>query len=154
MPKEYITRLVFDPYVCNIHTHWCGLFTIDYLAYHISSLFICRKHHTLALIKENRVIGGICFRMFPTQNFAEIVFCAVTSNEQVKVSCMYKGIYIICRVGRSNSVHIYVTIPNLRIGSPLIMFFAWYNWTCRHCHEIKILVLSWHLIMFTKYVMY
>lgn len=31
------------------------------------------------------MIGGICFRMFPTQNFAEIVFCAVTSNEQVKV---------------------------------------------------------------------
>lgn len=45
----------------------------------------CRKHHSLALIKENNVIGGICFRMFPTQNFAEIVFCAVTSNEQVKV---------------------------------------------------------------------
>lgn len=55
MPKEYITRLVFDP-----------------------------KHKTLALIKDNRVIGGICFRMFPTQGFTEIVFCAVTSNEQVK----------------------------------------------------------------------
>ncbi|NXL46428.1 KAT2A acetyltransferase, partial [Podilymbus podiceps] len=57
MPKEYITRLVFDP-----------------------------KHKTLALIKDGRVIGGICFRMFPTQGFTEIVFCAVTSNEQVKVS--------------------------------------------------------------------
>ncbi|NXX29341.1 KAT2A acetyltransferase, partial [Nicator chloris] len=56
MPKEYITRLVFDP-----------------------------KHKTLALIKDGRVIGGICFRMFPTQGFTEIVFCAVTSNEQVKV---------------------------------------------------------------------
>ncbi|XP_076348623.1 gcn5 acetyltransferase isoform X2 [Tachypleus tridentatus] len=55
MPKEYITRLVFDP-----------------------------KHKTLALIKDGRVIGGICFRMFPTQGFSEIVFCAVTSNEQVK----------------------------------------------------------------------
>ncbi|XP_072179087.1 histone acetyltransferase KAT2A-like [Diadema setosum] len=55
MPKEYITRLVFDT-----------------------------KHKTLALVKENRVIGGICFRMFPTQGFTEIVFCAVTSNEQVK----------------------------------------------------------------------
>jgi len=55
MPKEYITRLVFDP-----------------------------KHKCLALVKENRVIGGICFRMFPTQGFTEIVFCAVTSNEQVK----------------------------------------------------------------------
>ncbi|KAG7263878.1 hypothetical protein CRUP_010565 [Coryphaenoides rupestris] len=55
MPKEYITRLVFDP-----------------------------KHKTLSLIKDGRVIGGICFRMFPSQGFSEIVFCAVTSNEQVK----------------------------------------------------------------------
>uniref|UniRef100_A0A2R5LNL4 histone acetyltransferase n=1 Tax=Ornithodoros turicata TaxID=34597 RepID=A0A2R5LNL4_9ACAR len=55
MPKEYITRLVFDP-----------------------------KHRTLALVKDGRVIGGICFRMFPSQGFTEIVFCAVTSNEQVK----------------------------------------------------------------------
>lgn len=31
------------------------------------------------------MIGGICFRMFPSQGFTEIVFCAVTSNEQVKV---------------------------------------------------------------------
>ncbi|NXA09264.1 KAT2A acetyltransferase, partial [Sapayoa aenigma] len=65
MPKEYITRLVFDP-----------------------------KHKTLALIKDGRVIGGICFRMFPTQGFTEIVFCAVTSNEQVKV-----------RAGRGGRVH-------------------------------------------------
>ncbi|KAK4337006.1 hypothetical protein RND71_044104 [Anisodus tanguticus] len=61
MPKEYISRLVFDP-----------------------------KHKTLALIKDqNRVIGGICFRMFPTQGFSEIVFCAVTSNEQVKGGAYY-----------------------------------------------------------------
>lgn len=52
---EYITRLVFDP-----------------------------KHKTLALIKDGRPIGGICFRMFSSQGFSEIVFCAVTSNEQVK----------------------------------------------------------------------
>jgi len=55
MPKEYITRLVFDP-----------------------------KHKTLALVKGGRPIGGICFRTFPSQGFSEIVFCAVTSNEQVK----------------------------------------------------------------------
>ena len=45
-----------------------------------------RKHQSLGLIKENTVIGGICFRMFPTQNFLEIVFCAIAANEQVKVS--------------------------------------------------------------------
>ena len=51
----------------------------------IHCLFL-RKHKTLALVKDNKPIGGICFRMFPSQNFTEIVFCAVTSNEQVKVS--------------------------------------------------------------------
>uniref|UniRef100_A0A914SFX8 N-acetyltransferase domain-containing protein n=1 Tax=Parascaris equorum TaxID=6256 RepID=A0A914SFX8_PAREQ len=30
------------------------------------------------------VIGGICFRQFPAQGFCEIVFCAITANEQVK----------------------------------------------------------------------
>lgn len=55
MPMEYISQLVFDP-----------------------------KHKTLALIKDGRPIGGICFRMFATQGFTEIVFCAVTSQEQVK----------------------------------------------------------------------
>lgn len=43
-----------------------------------------RKHKTLALIKDGRPIGGICFRTFLTQGFIEIVFCAVTSSEQVK----------------------------------------------------------------------
>nr|CAB3257876.1 histone acetyltransferase KAT2A [Phallusia mammillata] len=55
MPRDYIARLVFDT-----------------------------RHRTLALVKDSRVIGGICFRMFPSQHFSEIVFCAVTSNEQVK----------------------------------------------------------------------
>ncbi|KAG8201993.1 hypothetical protein JTE90_027462 [Oedothorax gibbosus] len=55
MPKSYITRFVFDP-----------------------------KHKNLALIEENHVIGGICFRMFPTQGFSEIVFCAVSLDKQVK----------------------------------------------------------------------
>ena len=57
-----------------------------YIVVIVELFTLIRKHHTLALIKDDRVIGGICFRMFPTQNFAEIVFCAVTSNEQVKVS--------------------------------------------------------------------
>ncbi|XP_003745675.1 histone acetyltransferase KAT2B [Galendromus occidentalis] len=55
MPKEYITRLIFDT-----------------------------KHRTLALVKNKRVIGGICFRPFPMQGFTEIVFCAVMGDEQVK----------------------------------------------------------------------
>lgn len=38
MPREYISQLVFDP-----------------------------KHKTLALIKDDRPIGGICFRTFQSQ---------------------------------------------------------------------------------------
>lgn len=55
MPKEYIVRLVLD-----------------------------RNHHSMCIVKKGKVIGGICFRMFETQRFAEIVFCAITSTEQVK----------------------------------------------------------------------
>mmetsp|Transcript_29829 Transcript_29829/g.58417 ORF Transcript_29829/g.58417 Transcript_29829/m.58417 type:complete len:421 (+) Transcript_29829:50-1312(+) len=55
MPKEYIARLVLD-----------------------------RNHRSMCILKKHRVIGGICFRPFPTQRFAEIVFCAITSDEQVK----------------------------------------------------------------------
>ncbi|XGW13413.1 hypothetical protein V3C99_000051 [Haemonchus contortus] len=56
MPKEYITRLVFDD-----------------------------RHRNMMLLKKGKgVIGGICFRPFPTQGFIEIVFCAITANEQVK----------------------------------------------------------------------
>ncbi|XRM40975.1 histone acetyltransferase [Aspergillus tubingensis] len=63
MPKDYITRLVFD-----------------------------RTHLSLAIIKQQphphnenpEVLGGITFREFRTRQFAEIVFCAVTSHQQVK----------------------------------------------------------------------
>lgn len=54
MPREYISQLIFDG-----------------------------KHKTLTLIKRNQPIGGICFRTFKSQNFIEIVFCAVSSNEQL-----------------------------------------------------------------------
>ncbi|OJZ88593.1 hypothetical protein ASPFODRAFT_79967, partial [Aspergillus luchuensis CBS 106.47] len=67
MPKDYITRLVFD-----------------------------RTHLSLAIIKQQQqfhphegsgtpeVLSGITFREFRTRQFAEIVFCAVTSHQQVK----------------------------------------------------------------------
>mmetsp|Transcript_20128 Transcript_20128/g.27969 ORF Transcript_20128/g.27969 Transcript_20128/m.27969 type:complete len:450 (-) Transcript_20128:92-1441(-) len=55
MPRGYIVRLVFD-----------------------------RRHRSLALCKGDKIIGGICFRPFETQRFAEIVFCAVVSSEQVR----------------------------------------------------------------------
>ncbi|CAD6186330.1 unnamed protein product [Caenorhabditis auriculariae] len=56
MPKEYITRLVFDD-----------------------------RHQNMVIVKKDKgVIGGICFRPFPSRSFVEIVFCAITANEQVK----------------------------------------------------------------------
>jgi histone acetyltransferase len=55
MPKEYIVRLVFD-----------------------------HRHISLAIVRENRIIGGICYRPYYEQRFGEIAFCAINSNEQVK----------------------------------------------------------------------
>ncbi|KAK2755097.1 histone acetyltransferase [Arachnomyces sp. PD_36] len=56
MPKDYIARLVFD-----------------------------RTHLSMAIIKMPlEVIGGITFRAFRDRGFAEIVFCAVSSHQQVK----------------------------------------------------------------------
>ncbi|KAK4247750.1 histone acetyltransferase [Corynascus novoguineensis] len=57
MPKDYIARLVYD-----------------------------RTHLSIAIVKTplTEVIGGITFREFRTRKFAEIVFCAVSSDQQVK----------------------------------------------------------------------
>jgi histone acetyltransferase len=35
-------------------------------------------------LRGDKVIGGISFRPFLPQGFAEIAFCAITSSEQVK----------------------------------------------------------------------
>lgn len=56
MPKDYIARLVYD-----------------------------RNHLSIAIIKKPmEVVGGICYRAFNKRRFAEIVFCAVSSDQQVK----------------------------------------------------------------------
>lgn len=56
MPKDYIARLVYD-----------------------------RTHLSIAIVKAPlEVIGGITYREFRNHKFAEIVFCAVSSDQQVK----------------------------------------------------------------------
>eukprot|EP00923_Selenidium_pygospionis_P019794 GHVN01034474.1.p1 GENE.GHVN01034474.1~~GHVN01034474.1.p1 ORF type:complete len:492 (+),score=22.21 GHVN01034474.1:48-1523(+) len=55
MPREYIVRLVLD-----------------------------RNHFSFCLLKKGEVVGGVCFRPYFQQKFAEIAFLAVTSTEQVK----------------------------------------------------------------------
>lgn len=66
MPKEYIARLVYDKYFCSI--------------------LIFRNHQSLAVVKRKyHVMGGITYRAFTDRDFAEIVFCAISSTEQVQV---------------------------------------------------------------------
>jgi len=56
MPREYIARLVYD-----------------------------NNSKCLAIIKRGlKVVGGICYRPFPHRGFAEIVFFATASVDQVK----------------------------------------------------------------------
>lgn len=63
MPREYIARLVMD-----------------------------RNHWSMAIVKRGlQVVGGITYRPFNHRRFAEIVFCAITSTEQVKVGIRLRG---------------------------------------------------------------
>lgn len=56
MPREYILRLVYD-----------------------------RSHLSMAVVRKPlTVVGGITFRPFDNREFAEIVFCAISSTEQVR----------------------------------------------------------------------
>ncbi|KAF9582558.1 histone acetyltransferase [Lunasporangiospora selenospora] len=56
MPREYIARLVYD-----------------------------KNHYSMAIVKAPLIVlGGITYRPFNHRKFAEIVFCAITSTEQVK----------------------------------------------------------------------
>lgn len=57
MPKEYISRLVYD-----------------------------RTHVSIAVVRKPTmsVVGGIAYRPFESHGFAEIVFCAISSTEQVR----------------------------------------------------------------------
>lgn len=55
MPPQYILRLVFD-----------------------------RQHESLVILRGSEVLGGICYRPFHGQRFAEIAFCAIKATEQIK----------------------------------------------------------------------
>lgn len=61
MPREYITRLVFD-----------------------------RSSQSMAVVQQGlKVVGGITYRPFPHRTFAEIVFFAISSVYQVSVSRIF-----------------------------------------------------------------
>lgn len=64
MPREYIARLVYDD-----------------------------NSKSLAIIKRGyKVVGGICYRPFPHRGFAEIVFFATASVDQVKVCTSFHSV--------------------------------------------------------------
>ena len=68
MPKDYIARLVYD------RTHL--------------SIAIVKKApdgtHAAKSDMPGEVVGGITYRPFKGRQFAEIVFCAISSDQQVK----------------------------------------------------------------------
>nr|POF17094.1 histone acetyltransferase gcn5 [Quercus suber] len=68
MPKDYIARLVYD------RTHM--------------SIAIVKRppsgSHAEASGLPGEVVGGITYRPFKGRQFAEIVFCAISSDQQVK----------------------------------------------------------------------
>ncbi|KAB8304770.1 hypothetical protein EYC80_004119 [Monilinia laxa] len=90
MPKEYIARLVYD-----------------------------RNHLSIALVKASplEVIGGITYRPFDERKFAEIVFCAISSDQQVKGY----GAHLMCHLkdyvkASSNVMHFLTYADNYAIG--------------------------------------
>jgi histone acetyltransferase len=89
MPKSYIARLVYD-----------------------------RAHMSIAIVKKPlAVVGGITYRPFKHRKFAEIVFCAVLSDEQVKGY----GAHLMSHLkdyikASSNMMHFLTYADNLAIG--------------------------------------
>src|SRR5699024_8185980 len=51
---------------------------------YINNLILKEGNRSIVLIKNKRVIGGFTFRLFEEHGFTEIIFCAITSREQVK----------------------------------------------------------------------
>lgn len=95
MPKAYIARLVFD-----------------------------RRHTSLAILNDNpavkdsdeEIIGGICYRAFEEMRFAEIAFCAVNANHQVK-GYGTKLMNLLKKIGAATGIEYFITYAdNYAIG--------------------------------------
>lgn len=87
MPVEYIARLVLD-----------------------------RKHKALAMIKNKVIIGGIQFRPFRERNFIEIVFCAVTRQQQVRGYGSYLMNHLKVYAQKEKLYHFLTYADNFAIG--------------------------------------
>lgn len=89
MPKPYIARLVYD-----------------------------RTHLSIAIVKNGlEVVGGITYRPFIRRRFAEIVFCAVDSDRQVKGYGTHMMLHLKDYVRASSDVmHFLTCADNSAIG--------------------------------------
>jgi len=90
MPKEYIARLVYD-----------------------------RNHFSMAVVRKEplKVLGGITYRPFANRKFAEIVFCAIDSSEQVKGYGSRLMSHVKDYVRHAHDVHYFLTYAdNYAIG--------------------------------------
>lgn len=64
----------------------------------------------MAIVKKGlRVVGGITYRIFPGRKFAEIVFCAITSTEQVKGYGSYLMNHLKNHVRQTSDVEYFLT---------------------------------------------
>lgn len=75
MPVDYITRMVMNKYAP----------ALSFPSLPTAYPAVFRSHLALALLKLNKVIGGILYRPFLAQGFAEIVFLAIDSSQQIRV---------------------------------------------------------------------
>jgi histone acetyltransferase len=56
MPRDYLVRMIFD-----------------------------RRHYTYTMFRDDgSIVGGLCFRPFAHRGFAEVVFLAISSGDQVR----------------------------------------------------------------------
>ncbi len=81
MPREYIARLVYDPRhaALAIVRPPAVVGGLPYAAHEQPAPTPTERGASAGV-----VIGGITYRLFPERGFCEIVFCAVSSTEQVK----------------------------------------------------------------------
>ena len=95
MPRAYIARLVLD-----------------------------RRHTSLAILSDNpalqdsdeEIIGGICYRAFEQERFAEIAFCAVNATHQVK-GYGTKLMNLLKQTGARHGIEFFITYAdNYAIG--------------------------------------
>lgn len=84
MPREYITRLVYDRRHDSLAVLRRGNTTTTTALTPTTTTSSDGSTDTSSTLIKPLVIGGITFRLFEERGFCEIVFCAISSSEQVK----------------------------------------------------------------------